>query len=124
VTAVRGRPEIQVWELSTGRPVARPVRLSPRDSVSTLPIAITPDGRRACVSFLPAESAVINLEALLRLPSVPTSDLALLAELTTARRIELGDLSGFTTDQWIEHWGRLRERESDVLRSLFNSPLR
>ena len=61
--------------------------------------------------------AVIDLEALFSPSSTPTADLALLAELATAQHIELGDLSGLTTDQWQERWNLLRERNPDLARS-------
>ena len=61
--------------------------------------------------------AVVDLEALLSPSSTPTADLALLAELATARHIELGDLSGLTTDQWQERWNLLRERNPELAQS-------
>src|SRR5262249_10970030 len=42
---------------------------------------------------------------------------ALLAELATAQRIEAGGFSGLTTDQWLERWNRLRERNPGLARS-------
>jgi tetratricopeptide (TPR) repeat protein len=61
--------------------------------------------------------AVVNLEALLTPSPTPTADLALLAELATAQRIEVGDLSGLTKDQWQERWNLLRERNPQLVRS-------
>jgi hypothetical protein len=61
--------------------------------------------------------AVIDLEALLAPSSAPPADWALLAELATVRRIEVGDLSGLTTEQWQERWNLLRERNPDLARS-------
>lgn len=118
LTSVRGRPEIQIWELKTGRLIASPVRLAHRKSASTLPFAITPDGRRALVSYMPAELATLDLEERTRSPSVPTPELALFAELASAQRIELGDLSGLTTDQWLAGWKLLRDRNPGLVRSL------
>ena len=66
--------------------------------------------------------AVVDLEALLSPSSTPTADLALLAELATAERIELGDLSGLTTDQWYERWNLLRERNPHLARSFAARP--
>ena len=91
-------------------------------------LAITPDGRRALVSFSGStesngmDLAVVDLEALLSPSTTPTADLALLAELATARRIELGDLSGLTTDQWQERWNLLRERNPGLARSFLIEP--
>jgi hypothetical protein len=92
-----------------------------------LTMAITPDGRRALVSFSEAavgesntirfDLAVVDLEAIFSLPSTPTADLALLAELATSRQIELGDLSALTTDQWQERWNRLGQRNPNLAQS-------
>ena len=74
-------------------------------------LAITPDARRVLVGFARSNEnplvdlAVVDLEAVPVSPCrTPTADLALLAELATARHIELGDLSGMTTGQWLERW--------------------
>src|SRR5262249_6043940 len=75
LTAVRGRQEIQVWELTTGRRVAPPVRLGVIEGASSHTLAITPDGRRALVSVQPRELAVVDLEALLSPSTTPTADL-------------------------------------------------
>jgi eukaryotic-like serine/threonine-protein kinase len=122
LSVVGGRPEIHVCELTTGRRVAPAVRVEFIEGGWCLTLAITPDGRRALVSYSGAavgesttsrmDLAVVDLEALLSPSSTPTADLALLAELATAQRIELGDLSGLTTDQWYERWNLLRERNS------------
>src|SRR5262249_26314096 len=105
------------------------VRFGPLDGRSSLRLAITPDRRRAFVRFWGSSTsvgnftlAVVDLETLLPPSSAPTADLALLAELATARRIELGDLSGLTTDQWLEPWTPLRERNADLARSLMTGP--
>jgi serine/threonine protein kinase/WD40 repeat protein len=127
LTAVRGRPEMQLWELTTGRRVAPAVRFASLDGGSSLRLAITPDGRRALVSFWASRTsidnfrlAVVDLEALLSPANTPTADLALLAELATAERIALGDLSSLTTDQWLDRWNRLRERNPDLARSFIS----
>ncbi len=124
LTAVRGRPEMHVWELTTGHRVAPAVRFASLNGGSSLKLAITPDGRRVLVSFWGSSTstdnfrlAVVDLEALLSPPSNTTADLALLAELATAGRIELGDSSGLTTGQWLERWHRLRERNPNLARS-------
>ncbi len=123
LTAESGWPEIQVWELTTGRRVAPPVRLGCVEGSAFCTLAVTPDGRRALVSFTESSAspamdlAVVDLEALLSPSSPPTADLALLAELATAQRIELGDLSGLTTDLWQERWNLLFARNPDLVRS-------
>jgi WD domain, G-beta repeat len=132
LSVVGGRPEIHVCELTTGRRVAPPVRLESIEGGWCLTLAITPDGRRALVSYSAAavgesttsrmDLAVVDLEPLLSRSSVPTADLALLAELAAAQHIELGDLSGLTTDQWYERWNLLRERNPDLARSFSAMP--
>jgi WD40 repeat protein len=129
LAAVRGRPEMQVWELTTGRRAAPPVRFGPLEGGSSLRLAITPDGRRALVSFWGSgrtignfRLAVVDLEGLLSTFNTATADLALLAELATAQRIELGDLSGLTTDQWLQRWSQLRERNPNLARSFVIAP--
>jgi WD40 repeat protein len=124
LTAVRGRPEMQIWELATGRRAAPAVRFAPQDGGSSLRLAVTPDGRRALVSYWGSSTttgnfrlAVVDLEALLTPSRLPTNDLQLLAELIMARRIELGDLSGLTVDQWLERWDQLHERSPDLVRT-------
>jgi tetratricopeptide (TPR) repeat protein len=63
---------------------------------------------------------VVDLEALLAPATTPTADLALLAELATAQRIEVGDVSGLTMEQWQERWSQLRERDPDLARSFIS----
>ena len=65
--------------------------------------------------------AVVDLETLLSPSSTETADLALLAELATGRQIELGDLSGLTTDQWLERWNLLRERNPGLAASFISA---
>ncbi len=128
VTAIRGRPEIQVWELTTGRRIAAPFQFGFNDEGgATYSLALARHGRRVLVSFDGPSSkvltlAVVDLDALLSESSTPTSDLALLAELTTAQRIELGDLSALTTDQWLERWNRLQKVNAHLARSRFIEP--
>jgi serine/threonine protein kinase/WD40 repeat protein len=128
LTVIGGRPEMHVWELTTGRRVAPPVRVGLLEEGWCRTLAMTPDGRRALVSFSPTSTgndlAVVHLETLLSPPSAPTVDLALLAELATAQHIELGDLSGLTTHQWLERWNRLRARNPDLARSFLGEPNR
>jgi WD40 repeat protein len=121
VTVVGGLPELHVWELTTGRRVTPPVRIATIEGGWCLTLAITPDSRRALVSFAGPKSstgidlAVVDLEALLSPGTAATADLALLAELASARHIDLGDLSGLTTEQWQERWTLLHGRARNAL---------
>jgi serine/threonine protein kinase/WD40 repeat protein len=127
LTVTGGRPEVHVWELTTGRRVAPPVRVGIREAGWCLSLAVTPDGQRALsvsssTSGMGNDLAVVDLKTLLSPSNTSTADLALLAELATARRIELGDLSGLTTDQWLERWSLLRGRHPDLARSFIIGP--
>jgi len=113
---------MQIWELTTGRRVAPAVRVGFREGTSSLSLAITPDGRRALVQFGFLELAVVDLDATLSPSTTPTADLPLVAELATAQRIDVGDLSGLTPDQWLEGWNRLRERNPGLARSFLSQP--
>jgi serine/threonine protein kinase/WD40 repeat protein len=116
--AVRGRPELLVWDLTTGRSIAPAIRLAPRATPSSTALSLTPDGRRAFITTLSMDLAAVDLDEVISPPASPTGDLALLAELATALRIELGDLNGLTTDQWIERWNQLRQRNPEIVRSV------
>ena len=114
LTVTGGRAELHVWELTTGRRIASPMRLGPKEPDSGLALAITPDARRALVGHSQWGStridlAAVDLEALLSPHGIPPADLALLAELATGQRLELGDLSALTSDQWRGRWDRLRD---------------
>jgi serine/threonine protein kinase/WD40 repeat protein len=127
LSAMSGRPEMHIWELKTGRRVAPPVQVGLNRVGWCLSLAMTPDGRRALVDFsstpgMGNDLAVVDLEMLLSASTIPTADLALLAELATSRRIELGDLSGLTTDQWLARWALLRERRPDLAQSFVIEP--
>ena len=117
LAAVSGRAAIHVWELTTGRRVAPRLQLGSVEGTWCQTLAISPDGRRALGCF-PEESAtqgmsmgLVDLDALVSHSTTPIADLALLAELATARRIELGDLSSLTTDQWQERWRRFQKSQ-------------
>ena len=124
LTVMSGRPELQVWEWHTGRRVAPPVRVGSIEGGWCHTLAITPDGRRALVGYskpsgiTESSLAVVDLEALLSPPGTATADLSLLSELATARDIELGDLSGLTTDQWQERWDLLHQRNPALATSI------
>ena len=64
--------------------------------------------------------AVVDLETLLFPCDTPTADLALLAELATSETIELGDLRGLTTEQWLERWNRLHQKNPALARSFIH----
>ena len=116
LTAMSGRPEMNLWELATGRRIAPPVRVDFNRGSWSDTVAITPDGRRALVGSWPRNLSVVDLDQLLSPVITSTSDLELLAELATAQRIDLGDLSGLTTDQWRERWEHLLATNPSLVR--------
>ena len=106
VSAVRGNGgAVQVWELATGKPVSPPIRFP--YSVHTL--ALSSDGSRL---FAVSEFTVtsIDLAELISASATRTEDYTLLGELTSAQRIELGDVNGLTGDQWLERWKRFHQK--------------
>ena len=121
VTAVRGAPRrIRLWELATGKPLAPPVRLADEEGGSTEMLALTPDGLRALVGTSRRALSLVDLNPLCSSPTRPTAEWALMAELTTAQRIAVGDLNGLTNEQWQERWNLLRERNPQLARSRVN----
>ncbi len=115
LTTVRKQPWLQVWELTTGRRIASPIGLGGKEGDSSNTQAITPDGRHALVCYGTAELAIVGLEPLLAPSPTPSADLAHLAELATAQRIELGDLSGLSSEQWQERWNLLKQTNSQLV---------
>lgn len=120
LTAMSGRPEVHVWELKTGHRVAAPVRLGMVDRGFCLRFALSADGKRLLVCFFGGLSdtnlCIVDLDSILAPCHVPATDLATLAELTTAQRVELGDLSGQTADQWLKRWKELRAKNPELPR--------
>lgn len=49
-------------------------------------------------------------------------DLAMALQFAGSRHIELGDLSALTTEQWLERWRLLRERNPDLVMSFIIGP--
>jgi WD40 repeat protein len=114
LTACRGtRATLHLWELTTGKPVAPPLAIAPTavDQRAPAYVELSPDSKRAFASF-PRTSALaqIQLAEFLVEPDLATEDFRLLAELATAKRIELGDESGLTGEQWLERWKRFRKK--------------
>src|SRR5581483_10873487 len=79
-------------------------------------VTVTPDGKRAIASFSLGDVAFLDLERVAAPPRLSVSELRRLGELTSVQRIELGDLSGLTVDQWIERWDLLTDGDSNFRR--------
>jgi serine/threonine protein kinase/WD40 repeat protein len=108
---------IHVWELTTGKLVAPPLLISPTAAEHTPPsyVSLSPDGKRAFASFSAASvRAQINLADLLSNPDLSTEDFRLIAELSSAKAIELGDESRLTNEQWLERWALFRKKLPDL----------
>jgi serine/threonine protein kinase/WD40 repeat protein len=116
LTAVRSEPGgPYLWELTTGKVIAPARNLrnrlsAPGQALSVHAVQVTPDGKRAIAGFGVSQVAVIDLERMLASPALSVAELAQIGELTSSQRIELGDLSGLTTEQWVERWEQLIRR--------------
>ncbi|MFO0893160.1 MAG: serine/threonine-protein kinase [Isosphaeraceae bacterium] len=106
ITVSSGNPPIRAWELATGRQIAPPLPIEAGDSGWCDTLSLSPDGRRAMVGFVNASLAVIEIGPLLSPASAPVEEIAVLAELATSQRIDLGDLSGLMTAEWEQRWDR------------------
>jgi serine/threonine protein kinase/WD40 repeat protein len=89
--------KLHVWELTTGRLVAPKIPF-PGNVVS---LCCSPTESRLVVSSL-GFVALIDLAKLLTPPEMTTEDYRLLGELASGQRIEQGDESGLTQDEWLE----------------------
>ena len=106
LTAGRDRAsKLHVWELTTGKPVAPKLPLS----TNVVSISLSPDGRRIVAGSL-GSVARINLARLLAPPDVPTEGYRLLGELASGQRIEHGDESGLTQQDWLDRLRRFNQQ--------------
>jgi WD40 repeat protein len=100
--------KLHVWELTTGKLVA------PR-----IPLPIHATARIACFgteSHVVASSAFVgsvarvDLAKLLTPPEMSIEDYRLLGELASGQRIEQGDESGLTQDEWLQRLNLFNQR--------------
>ena len=106
LTAGRDRAsKLHVWELTTGRLVAPKMQL-PNNVVS---LSCSPDASRVVAASLGAV-ARIDLAKLLAPPELPIEDYRLLGELASGQRIEQGDESGLTQDEWLQRLNQFNQR--------------
>jgi len=109
VTVSRGRDGgIQIWELTMGKEVAPRIRVG--DSAET--VTLSADGALAFACH-GSTLVVLALGDLLAPPDLPTADLALIGELGSAQRIELGDVSGLTMQEWLQRWKKYHQKYAD-----------
>jgi len=97
--------KLHVWELSTGRLVASKIPL-PINVVSIF----TADSRVVASSL--GSVARIDLAKLFAVPERSIDEYRLLGELASGQRIEHGDESGLTQDEWLERLRRFQQRPS------------
>jgi serine/threonine protein kinase/WD40 repeat protein len=108
ITAGRDRASrLHVWELTTGRLIAPKVQL-PNSVVS---LFCSSDGARLVAGSI-GSFARIDLAKLIAPPELPTEDYRLLGELASGQRIEQGDESGLTQDQWLQRLDQFNQRNS------------
>jgi WD40 repeat protein len=106
LTAGRDRAsKLHVWELTTGKLVAPKVQL-PTNVVS---LSFPPTEPRVVAGCL-AHVARIDLAKLFAPPEMPVEDYRLLGELTSGQRIEQGDESGLTQDEWLRRLDLFNQR--------------
>jgi WD40 repeat protein/predicted Ser/Thr protein kinase len=114
VTACRGASgSLHVWELTTGKPVAPPLRMASTADANLVPahVALSPNGKSAFASVPKLGfRGQVRLADLLDQPESDTEDLVLLGEVVSAQRIESGAESRLTAEQWLERWDRFRWR--------------
>jgi hypothetical protein len=100
--------------LTTGKPVAAPIRLAPVTDENRAPAyaSLSPDGRRADAVVPNLDSLTqVSLAELLAEPDLPTEDLVLLGELASGQRLAVGDESRLNSAEWLERWQRFRRRQ-------------
>ena len=102
LTAGRDRAsKLHVWELNTGRLVAPKIPL-PNNVVSLTP---SPDGASVLAGSL-SGMARIDLDTLLSPADLAAADYQLFAELASGQRIEHGDETGLTREEWLDRLAR------------------
>jgi serine/threonine protein kinase/WD40 repeat protein len=97
--------KLHVWELKTGRLVAPKVPL-PNNVVS---FSLSPDGSRVVSGSMNGVTR-IDLGKLLAPPEMPIEDLQMLAELASGQRIDQGDESGLTQEEWLDRLARFNRK--------------
>jgi serine/threonine protein kinase/WD40 repeat protein len=91
--------KLHVWELTTGRLVAPKIPL-PLNAIAAL--AVSPTGSRVvAASPFVGSMGRVDLSRLLAVPEMSIEDYRLLGEVTSGQRIEQGDESGLTQEQWL-----------------------
>jgi WD40 repeat protein len=100
---------LHVWELTTGRLVAPKIQL-PTNAIASLACSPTESRIVACSPHV-GLVARIDLARVLAPAEMPIEDYRLLGELASGQRIEQGDESGLTQDEWLERLNRFNQRQ-------------
>jgi WD40 repeat protein/tRNA A-37 threonylcarbamoyl transferase component Bud32 len=99
----------RVWDCATGKPVSPPFELGGW-GWSAL---VTSDGRHAVVPGWRRVLHVFDLADLARPADLSVDDLCVLGEILSGVRINEGDVTGLTTQEWLERWRGFRQRHPD-----------
>ena len=114
---------VHVWDLVTGKRVVSPIRFPRRtDGFNNGITQLAVVGFRVIVGA--PDFPVIDLSQLLSDPGLSTESLRMLAELSSARRIALGESNVLTSDEWESRWIKLKDRPARQTVSRTDSPLR
>ena len=98
-----------VWDLVTGKRVVSPIRFPQRtDGFNNGTTQLAVVGDRVIVGT--PDFPVLDLSQLLRDSELSTEALRMLAELSSARRIALGESNILTSDEWQKRWTMLKDR--------------
>ncbi len=103
--------QLHVWDLTTGKLIAPKIQLPIH---ATAALAISPNQLRVVASSSFVDSlARIELAKLLTVPEIPIDDYRLLGELASGQRIDQGDESGLTKDQWLQRLNSFNQRRPE-----------
>ena len=100
---------VHVWDLVTGKRVVSPIRYPRRmDGFNNGVTQLAVVGDHVIVGA--PDFPVLDLSQLLSDSELSTDSLRMLAELSSARRIALGESNLLTSDEWQERWTKLKDR--------------
>ena len=100
---------VHVWDLVTGKRVVSPIRYPRRiDGFNNGVTQLAVVGDRVIVGA--PDFPVLDLSQLLSDSELSTDSLRMLAELSSARRIALGESNALTADEWQTRWTKLKDR--------------
>ena len=116
ISSSRTPAVVNLWDLESGRVVAPAIPIGPAGNDTVETVSLSLDSSRAFIASR-ANLAILDLDGWLKPPDSSPADIALLAELTTARRITAGDLNKLTKGEWQTRWDELQGRNPGFVRS-------